>query len=135
MKDNAAATILRWGVSFVFLYAGIDALLEPALWTGYLPHFLSGAASPVHVLAAFAVYEIALAVWLFTGRKLAWSSMFAVVTFAAVVIFNFGVLVVTFRDIGLAFAALALFELARSRREEAGTEEPGERPEDEDELI
>ncbi len=124
MKNNAAATILRWGLAFVFFYAGVDALLDPSSWMGYLPAFLASSFSPQLLLTGFAAYEIILAVWLFAGRKLRWSAMFAVVTLAAITVLNFSAFLVTFRDVGLAFAALALFELAREseRRKEEETE-------------
>ncbi len=115
MKNSAAATILRWGLAFVFFYAGIAALLNPPSWIGYLPGFLARAAFSARLLAGFAVYEIVLAAWLFTGRKAAWSSLFAAVTLAAIVVFSAGGVDITFRDVGLAFAALALFELSRGR--------------------
>jgi uncharacterized membrane protein YphA (DoxX/SURF4 family) len=112
MKRNAAATILRWGLAFVFFYAAVDSLLNPAAWAGYLPSFLTQSFSSGLLLTGFSVYEIVLAIWLFIGRKLRWSAIFAVVTLAAITVFNFSIFTVTFRDVGLAFAALALFELA-----------------------
>lgn len=107
--------MLRWGLAFVFFYAALEGLL----------HRVSIASVPPVVLSAFSAYELLLAGWLFWGEKLAWSSMFAAVTLAAFTIF---ILIATqsalniFPAIGLAMAALALFELARVKGFKEGEE-------------
>ena len=121
MKGNAAATILRWGLAFVFFYAAVASLRSPEVWVGFLPGFLVRTGFATLLLVGFSIYELILAVWLFTGRKLLWSSILAAITLAAITVANFSIIDVTFRDIGLAMAALALFELARqgAKREES----------------
>jgi hypothetical protein len=113
MESSGAATILRWGLAFVFFYAAIASLLDPTAWAGYVPQFLDGFISPSLFLAGFSIYELILAGMLFWGKKLWWSSLFATITLAGIVIFDFQVIDVVFRDVGLAFAALALFQTAR----------------------
>ncbi len=114
MYKNPAITILRWGLAFVFFYAAIASLLNPSEWIGYLPGFLTVFLPPRLVLTVFSIYEIILAALLFMGKKLVWISLLSVITLAAIVVFNLGLLEVTFRDVGLAMAALALYELARA---------------------
>lgn len=122
MKKSAAATILRWGLAFVFFYAGVAALRDPAAWAGFLPAFLSSSSAAHLFLTGFSVYEIILALWLFVGRKLSWSSMLAFITLGVITIFNFSLFSITFRDVGLAMAALALFEMARGGKSVAEAE-------------
>ncbi len=115
MKNNTAATILRWGLAFVFFYAGVAALRDPDSWIGYLPSFLAGISYAHLLLTAFSVYQLVLAAWLFIGRKLIWSSVLSTATLVAITVFNFNIFIVTFRDVGLVMASLALYELARKR--------------------
>ncbi len=115
MKTNRAAVILRWGLAFVFFYAAIASLLDPAEWSSFLPTSL--ATSPyVHVLlTGFAVYQLILAALLFVGKKLYWASLFSTITLAAIVVVNVQAADVVFRDVGLALASLALFEMVKQK--------------------
>lgn len=108
--------ILRWGLAFVFFYAAIAGLLNPNNWVGYLPGFLTGAFSPRLVLTALSVYEIILAALLFTGRKLRWAALLSAFTLAAIIIFNLNILEITFRDVGLMMASLALYGLIKNNK-------------------
>lgn len=112
MKGNAA-TILRWGLAFVFFYAAISALRHPDLWAAYFPQSILQAASSNVILVGFSIYELLLAAWLFIGKKTRWASLFAVITFAAIVLFNLPSMDAVFGDVGLAMAALALYETSR----------------------
>lgn len=125
MNNNvrAAKIILRWGLAFVFFYAAISGLLSPSDWIGYLPKFAQHALPGNMSLTAFSVFEIILAAWLFSGKKLIWSAGLAALALAGVIVFNLGAMDVVFRDVGLVFAALALLELARTKNQ---TSEPGE---------
>ncbi|HVM76908.1 MAG TPA: hypothetical protein VMU07_02020 [Candidatus Paceibacterota bacterium] len=113
MESNGSATILRWGLAFVFFYAAIAALLDPGEWGAFLPPSLSAVAPLSFFLTVFSVYELILAVWLFWGKHLWWSSLLATITLAGVAVANYQAMDIAFRDIGLAFAALALFQAAR----------------------
>lgn len=111
-----AITILKWALAFVFFYAAVSGLRHPYDWIGYFPAFLQNQFPPRTLLSVFGVYEFLLAGWLFWGRKLIWSSMLAFLTLAGIVVSTLNQLELTFRDVGLALAALALFELARERK-------------------
>ncbi len=113
---RSAAIILRWGLAFVFFYAAIGGLVDSAAWVGFLPQFLHQTQDNHPLLTLFSLFELILAAWLFWGKKLIWSSLLAVATLIGIVVFNFNatLMPIIFRDIGLIFMALALFELARS---------------------
>jgi uncharacterized membrane protein YagU involved in acid resistance len=116
MKNNGSITILRWGLAFVFFYAAIASVARPERWVIYVPSFIGSIVPAQSFLVAFSLYELILAGFLFSGRKLFWSSLFAVITFTAVIVVDFSLMSLVFTDIGLAFAALALFDFARNNR-------------------
>lgn len=115
MKGKLAATILRWGLAFVFFYAAIASLRSPADWAIYLPGWLIGSV-PIHPLMVLvSIVELILAAWLFIGRKLAWAALVSMIALALSSLVNYSLMDIVFRDIGLALAALALYELAREK--------------------
>ena len=115
MNNHFSKTVLRWGLAFVFFYAAIASMLRPEIWLGYFPNFLLQA-MPIRILIpGFSVLEIILAGWLFWGRKLIWSSGIAAILLALITIVNLNELDGVFRNVGLAMAALALFDLARNQ--------------------
>ncbi len=113
MESNGSATILRWGLAFVFFYAAIAALLNPSAWIPFIPGFIGTIMSVRLFLAIFSIYQLTLAVLLFTGKELWLASLLATITFVGIVVANYQVIDITFRDIGLAFASLALFQTTR----------------------
>lgn len=109
---QVAAVLLRVGLGLVFLYAAISTFLQPLLWEGYFPSALLHLA-PVHlVLYGMAAYELCLALALLAGIRLRLAALLCVLTLGGIVATNLGQLIVTFRDVGLLFAAIALFMLA-----------------------
>jgi len=113
MKSNGPSIILRWGIAFVFFYAAIASLVSPEAWTDFVPPFVTSIVSTKVFLSAFALYELVLAGMLFWGKKLYWVSLLATITLAAIVVVDFFVIDIVFRDVGLAFASLALFEMSK----------------------
>lgn len=101
--------LLRIGLAFVFLYVGISSLQHPLEWVGFLPNFLSKAVAASTLIKMFAVYDIALALWLLSGRLLKYGALLCALTLAGIVVTNLSQLITTFRDVGLMFTALALF--------------------------
>jgi len=116
MKSNSAATILRWGLAFVFFYAAIASLLDPGNWIVFLPGFLAASPYAGMLLAVFSLYQLILAGMLFWGRQLYWASLLATITFAGIVVINVQESSIVFRDVGLAFSGLALFEMSRQNK-------------------
>jgi len=113
MKPNGGITILRWGLAFVFFYAAVASLASPDMWVVYVPNFISVFFSARLFLAIFSLYELVLAGFLFWGRRLYWSSLFATITLGLIIIFNLGMQGFIFLDVGLALSALALFATTR----------------------
>jgi hypothetical protein len=110
-KQNLPGVLLRIGLALVFLYAALDSLKEPLIWTGYLPGFMTSVFKPVMAVRILAVYELLLAAWLLSGKYKKYAALVCSLTLAGIIAANTKQLIITFRDIGLLFAALALFFL------------------------
>jgi uncharacterized membrane protein YphA (DoxX/SURF4 family) len=106
---NVTSWLLRIGLILVFLYAGVSSLQHPLVWVGFLPNFMTKAISGTTLIKIFAIYELVLAAWLISGKYLKYCALICTLTLAGIVFTNLSQLITTFRDIGLAFMALALF--------------------------
>jgi hypothetical protein len=80
-------------------------------WIGYLPHFLVVHVAANTLLHIFSAYETALAIWLLAGIFIRYAGLVAALTFSGIILANIGVLAITFRDITMVFASLALIFL------------------------
>lgn len=110
---EAAAWMLRIGLAFVFLYAAVSSLRHPVLWAAFLPTFLTERITGATLVTYFSIYEVALTLWLLSGRFTRYVAALCFLTFGGIVLANPSQLLTTFRDIGLAFMALALFFLSQ----------------------
>ncbi len=106
--SNLASFTLRVALSVPFLFAAIDATLQPEAWIGFMPSFLQNLFPMALLLGAFSLYELGLALWLLSGWKTKYAAALSSVTILAIVIANITVLEIVFRDIGLLLAAIAL---------------------------
>jgi uncharacterized membrane protein YphA (DoxX/SURF4 family) len=107
-KDSIANLLLRLGVAFAFLYAAIDAFVQPSDWLDYLPSFALKIAPALTLLHVFGVIEILLALWLLSGYKIVIPAALAALMLVAIVFFNMPVFQLLFRDLSIAAASLAL---------------------------
>ena len=106
---QAASLLLRLGLIAVFAYAAISSLVSPDDWVGYLPH--QHVVSAGLLLKVFAIFELALVVGLIAAWRLRWVAWLCALTMAGVVVVNFPLFAITFRDLAIACAALALAAL------------------------
>ena len=111
-NPKAARWLLQIGLAAVFLYAGISQLQKPADWTTYIPNFIASSISLITFVKLMAIYELLLAAWLLSGRYLKIAGLLSALTFVGILTFNLHQLIITFRDIGLLFMALALVFLS-----------------------
>lgn len=107
-NDTLASLLLRIGLAAVLVYASVSSLISPQDWIGYLPHILTSLIPGDLLLRIFSGYETALAVWLLSGIYLRYAAGLAALTFSGIFFSNLGLLVITFRDITMIFASLAL---------------------------
>ena len=104
---------LRIGIAFTFLYAAISSFLNPGAWIGFFPGFATAIISANILLPVFSIYEIFLALWLFSNKKIYYAAIVSAITIFSVVIFNIGALDIVFRDIAILFSAIALAILTK----------------------
>ena len=111
-KSNMATSLLlRIGLAFVFIYAAVMSFIHPLEWVGYLPSMISGEDLRLTLLKAFSVGQIILALWLLSGFFTRFAAILTAVTLLGITVADFSIFAITFRDVGLFFAALALAAL------------------------
>ncbi len=106
--NRFAEWILRASVAFAFAFPAIDAFWNPDSWFGYFPHFLRGFVPDMVLLHSFGTLELAIAVWILSGRSIFWPSALASVMLVAIVVFDNYQFEILFRDLAIAGAAAAL---------------------------
>jgi len=107
-KSSSSPLLLRIGLATVFMYAAVSSIVSPGDWISYLPHILRDHFSATALLRLFSIYELFLAVWLLSGVYVRWAGLLCAATLGGIVLTNMSLLAVTFRDVGLMCAALAL---------------------------
>lgn len=113
---RTADLLLRLGVAFAFLYPPINAVLDPYSWIGYFPSFLKDIAPEMLLLHTFGLLEVALGLWILSGKRIFYPSLAAAGILLAIVAVNLGDFQVLFRDLSIAAAALALAAMRRPRQ-------------------
>jgi len=113
-QEDKASLLLRFGLATVFLYAAISSLVSPRDWIGYVPDFVQVLLSAEVALTGLSIVELILAAWLVSGVYVRYAALVAATLLAGVTISNLSLLPISFRDIGLFFAALALAVLKPS---------------------
>lgn len=99
---------LRLGLALTLLYAGFSIFIAPTNWVGFVPSWVHNIYPAESFIILHGVLDVLLGVGLLSGRLL-W--LFSAVSFfnLAGILFFYGVDDITFRDLGLSMAALALF--------------------------
>lgn len=100
---------LRLGLAFTFAYAAIDAFREPNAWISYIPSFTSQFISAKLALDLLSLAQLVLVVALLLNKYIKYCALAAFGFLLGLTIFNPSTFSVTFRDIGLALSAAALF--------------------------
>ncbi|MBS3151756.1 DoxX family membrane protein [Candidatus Woesearchaeota archaeon] len=102
--------LLRLGLGFVFIWFGIDKLLNPENWIGYITPFLSSIIffNLNGFIYLLGFIELLLGILLLTKWKLKFISLLISI-YLFIVIISQGFNEITVRDIGLFTMALSLF--------------------------
>ena len=112
-RPQVASLILRLALAFVFAYAAIDSLLHPSDWVGYMPHVADNIISRYTLLTIVSIYQLILVVWLLVGRYARYAAVLSALTLAGITVVNLSIFSITFRDVGLLLAAVALVFVAK----------------------
>ena len=108
-RQNRTQLLLRAGLGLMFIYAAVSSFTNPNEWIGYLPQIARDHVDGAALLHVFSVWELVLAIWLASGRAVKWAALCVAATLAGVVVSNFGLFAITFRDMALLLCALALY--------------------------
>jgi uncharacterized membrane protein YphA (DoxX/SURF4 family) len=112
-KPGLPALLLRVSLAVIFLYAAASSFANPREWIGYLPGVLVERFPAELLLKGFSVFELLLAAWLLSGVYTRYAALLAAATLGGIVVTNFELFMITFRDIALIFAALALAAMSK----------------------
>lgn len=109
--------LLRIGLALVFIFAGVSAFLSPTDWIGYIPEIIEDYGMTRELaLQLHAAGDIFLGAWILSGIAGSWAGFFAGTWLIVItVVSGPSLLLITFRDVGLAFAAFAYSAYARFR--------------------
>ncbi|MBI5397969.1 hypothetical protein HZB03_00765 [Candidatus Woesearchaeota archaeon] len=108
--------LLRTGLGIVFLYAAVSAFLQPESWIGFFPAWLRAIIPGETLLLLFGLYQLLLALWLFSGWRTFYAASLTSLTLLAIIIVNITTLDIVFRDIAILFCAAALAILSRNEK-------------------
>lgn len=101
-----APLVLRLGLSLVFLWFGINQLISPDMFFGYVPSWM--AINPSTLIFVNGIFETVVGVMLLLGI-LTRLCAFAFIVHLMVIIIGLGYNDVAIRDVGLLLATLSVF--------------------------
>ncbi|MBI4250722.1 DoxX family membrane protein [Candidatus Uhrbacteria bacterium] len=113
--EHLVSFFLRSGLAVGFLYAALSSFLDPNAWVGFLPIEVRAVISGQALLALFSLYEIALSLWLLSGRAVRNAARASIATMTLIIIFNLPSLDIVFRDLVILAAAAALLAHSSKR--------------------
>ncbi len=111
-----ASFFLRVGLATVFFYAAIASFLQPLNWIGFFPAWLKSLIPASILLWGYSLYQLGLGLWLLSGKKAFYAAIFGGVTLVAIIVTNFTLLDIIFRDVAILFAAVALLFMHAKER-------------------
>lgn len=88
-------------------------MLAHPLLVERLPSFLQNIIPGNYLLLIFSAYEIVLAIWLLSGLGGFYSGILSALTMAGIIISSPSLFIITFRDVAILGAALALAALSK----------------------
>lgn len=112
-RGYLAPLLLRAGLATVLAYAAIASIVSPNDWIGYVPIFVRDIIPATTALSILAIIQLIVALWLLSGIYVRLAALVTAALLAGIIVSNFNLLAITFRDIGLLFAALALVVMGR----------------------
>ena len=114
-KHTVPILCLRFGLAFVFLYAGIMSIAEPSHWIGWVPEWVESFGIPHSTALLFhAIVDILLGILFLLGVYRKWVGISGgLLLLIITIVAGTPVLDTTFRDIGLAMVSIgyALYPL------------------------
>ncbi|MDZ7726401.1 MAG: hypothetical protein U5L75_02360 [Candidatus Campbellbacteria bacterium] len=107
-KEVLVEYTLRSGLAFSLLYAAIAGILDPSSWVGYVPNFLTAVADKETLLILIGVMQSIIALWILFGKRIFIPSTLAALFILSILVSQFSLLDVIFRDVTVLSVAIAL---------------------------
>ena len=107
---------LRFGLAFVFVYAGISAFINPQNWIGFVPTFIGNFITRGFVLMGFSILEIILGIGLLFNYKTYYLSIISMIFLGVIMLPNTLILDIIFRDVAIFLMALTLMVLSKKNK-------------------
>lgn len=112
MKNiKIAKNLLRLGFAFVLLYATVEIYMNPENFLKYVPGFVTQIIPVNLFLFLFAIFELVLMGWLLSGWQTKYSALLFFLLMVGIIVTNLQYFNVLFRNVAIAFSALALAAL------------------------
>jgi len=106
--EKHAPTVLRLGLSFVFLWFGINQLIDPSNFMGYLPEFLLNLSFASSLVMLNGFVDLLEGLFFLSGKFVRPTAIVAFVHLFAITL-SLGYNDIAIRDVGLLFAIAAVF--------------------------
>ena len=106
--SNYSPNILRIGVSLVFLWFGINQVLDPNYFTSYLPDFILNFSNPANFVIFNGIFEVIFGILLLLGLFTRLVSIILTLHLFGV-IFSLGYNEISVRDFGLMISSFVVF--------------------------
>ena len=106
--SNYSPNILRIGVSLVFLWFGINQVLDPNYFTSYLPDFILNFSNPVNFVIFNGIFEVIFGILLLLGLFTRLVSIILTLHLLGI-IFSLGYNEISVRDFGLMVSSFVVF--------------------------
>jgi len=106
--SSYAPTIIRLGLGLVFFLIGLDQLSKPDNWLSWLPQFITQISPPQTLILAIGIFNIIVGALLILGLFTKLASLLAGLHLLGIIL-TAGYSDITIRDMGLLFAAIAIF--------------------------
>lgn len=115
LKNISPAWVLRIGLGATYLYSGMNLVANPELWYGFLPGWFSALVIKFMEVNTYlrlqGMAEVLVGVlflsWFLESWALRLAILYSVLGLSVILTF-FGIDLITFRDLGLLGAAMAL---------------------------
>lgn len=114
MQHLLASRLLRIGLAFSFLYVAVSCFLDAAAWVDFFPDFIASSPRAELLVHLHAVGDLFLALWLLSGKWAKWAGIASAAVMAAIVVTNYSMFDIMFRDVSIAFMGLGLWALHRA---------------------
>ena|SRR3989344_5716041 len=116
--EKTISLLLRIGIAFSFIYVAFSAYFNPTNWIGFIPDFATlGLMSKAVFLKIHVFIDLALGLWLLSGRKTLYASVISALFLASIILFNLGSLDILYRDVSILLSAVALAVLSYEIRQ------------------